>query len=94
MSINWKLPGWTWAKNTAEVAGVTFAVTLYGAWQSAPTPDLLSIPWKHALSMSGYEVVGVVLYAIVSLRIPNGTFSRIKNVVAADKVPADAATPK
>jgi hypothetical protein len=84
MVTTWKVPGWTWLKSTAEVAGVTFTVTLCAAWTDAP--DLASINWHHVFSKGAYEAVGAILYGVLALRIPNGTFSRIRNVVAKDKL--------
>ena len=93
--LNFSWPGWTWLEHTAEICGVAFAVTLYGNWQTAPSHDLGAIDWPHALSQGGYEALGALLLAIVSLPVKNGTASFLKNVVARDKVEqtADVAKP-
>lgn len=82
MHINWNWPGWTWLLHTAELAGLAFAATIYAAWQASPSPDFLSIPWAQALSHGGYAAVGVIVYAIASLAVKNGTASFLPNVVA------------
>ena len=82
MHINWNWPGWTWLLHTAEIAGVAFAASLYAAWQASPSPDFLSIPWAQALSHGAYVAIGVVLYAIASLVVGNGTASFNPHVVA------------
>lgn len=88
MSINWKLPGWTWVKTTAEAAGVTFALTVYDAWQDSTSPDLLSVPWSRAFSHGGYYAFGVVVYGILGLGRNNGVWSWLKGVAAEGKVEA------
>lgn len=89
MAINWKWPGWTWLANTAEFAGVAFAAALLAAWQDAPQHDLAAVDWGHALSHGGYEALGVVLYAVVGLKVRNRTASWLRSVVAK---PRDSAT--
>jgi hypothetical protein len=93
MSLNLNWPGWTWLEHTGELAGYAFALTLYSVWQTAPSPDLGSINWSHALSQAGYEALGAVLLATVSLKVKNGTGSFIRKVVAADKAPKPDSAP-
>lgn len=89
LAINWKWPGWTWLANTAEFAGVAFAAALLAAWQDAPQHDLEAVDWGHALSHGGYEALGVILYAVVGLKVRNRTASWLRSVVAK---PRDSAT--
>ena len=87
ININWSWPGWTWLKSTAEVVLVTFGLTLYSAWQDSTSPDITEVNWAAALRHGSYYAVGVVLYAVVGLKISNnGAWSWLKNVVARDKV--------
>ncbi|WP_237072036.1 hypothetical protein [Mycobacterium avium] len=80
--INWRRPGWTWLANTAEFAVVAFAAALLAAWQDAPSHDLAAVDWPRALSRGGYEALGVILYAVVGLKVPNRTASWLRTVVA------------
>lgn len=80
LNLNW--PGWTWLAHTGENAAVAFCATLAAAFAGQGVTGISGINWPDALDIAAYAALGVILAAVIALRVKNGTASFNPNVVA------------